>query len=77
MNGLTVFSKYRPVSTSSAAVLKPARPLPKAFQSGAVLLASCWTERYRLLKGSNVVPSERLLDLKKQESWEAFFCFLY
>jgi len=36
------------------------RPLPKAFQSGAVLLASCWTERYRLLKGSNVVPSERL-----------------
>lgn len=36
------------------------RPLPSAFESGAVLTASCWTERYRLLKGSSMVTSERL-----------------
>jgi len=48
---------------------KSCRPLPSAFESGAVLTASCWTERYRLLKGSSMVTSERC---GRGRGWEEF-----
>ena len=48
---------------------KSCRPLPSAFESGAVLTASCWTERYRLLKGSSMVTSDRC---GRGRGWEEF-----
>ncbi|CAE7758910.1 unnamed protein product, partial [Symbiodinium sp. CCMP2456] len=36
------------------------RPLPPAFQHGTLLMASCWSERYRLLRQNRLSDTERL-----------------
>lgn len=39
---------------------KHKKNLPSSFKHGSVLLASCWAERYRLVRGSSVVHEEKL-----------------
>ncbi|CAE7816266.1 unnamed protein product, partial [Symbiodinium microadriaticum] len=36
------------------------RPLPPSFEHGAVLMASCWSERYRMLRENQITDTERL-----------------